>query len=32
MNTALTDPNANLQQLLDTFKAQTNSILSNAQQ
>ncbi|MDH6108045.1 multiple sugar transport system substrate-binding protein [Kitasatospora sp. MAP12-15] len=32
MNAALTDPNANLQHLLDTFKAQTDSILSNAQQ
>ncbi|MEZ0067361.1 multiple sugar transport system substrate-binding protein [Streptacidiphilus sp. MAP12-20] len=28
---ALTDPNANLQQLLDTFKSSANGILANAQ-
>jgi len=32
MDTVLTNPNANLQQLLDTFKSETDSILSNAQQ
>ncbi|MEY9963505.1 multiple sugar transport system substrate-binding protein [Streptacidiphilus sp. MAP12-16] len=32
MNTALTDPNADLQKLLDTFKTATNGILANAQQ
>jgi len=32
MDAVLTNPNANLQQLLDTFKSETNSILSNAQQ
>ena len=32
MDSVLTNPNANLQQLLDTFKSETNSILANAQQ
>ncbi len=32
MDAVLTDPHANLQQLLDTFKSETNSILANAQQ
>ena len=31
MDAALTKPGANLQQLLDTFKGQANSILANAQ-
>jgi multiple sugar transport system substrate-binding protein len=32
MNAVLTDPNADPQKLLDTFKAAANSILANAQQ
>jgi multiple sugar transport system substrate-binding protein len=32
MDAVLTNPHANLQQLLDTFKTETNSILANAQQ
>ena len=32
MDTVLTNPNADLQQLLDTFKSETDSILSDAQQ
>jgi multiple sugar transport system substrate-binding protein len=31
MSAVLTNPNANLQQLLDTFKTQVNSILANSQ-